>query len=86
MYYNEIAGIKVSALGMGNMRLPTTEERGPIDREKAREIIEYAYEHGINFLIPHSVITTANPRALWARCSVSIRGKVLCSYQNSPAT
>lgn len=49
MYYNEIAGVKVSALGMGNMRLPTTEERGPIDREKAREIIEYAYEHGINF-------------------------------------
>ncbi len=49
MYYNELAGKKVSALGMGNMRLPTTEERGPIDREKAREIIEYAYEHGINF-------------------------------------
>jgi uncharacterized protein len=49
MYYNEIAGIKVSALGMGNMRLPTTEERGPIDQVKAREIIEYAYDHGINF-------------------------------------
>ena len=44
MYYNEIAGIKVSALGMGNMRLPTTEERGPIDQVKAREIIEYAYD------------------------------------------
>ncbi len=49
MYYNKLAGVNVSALGMGNIRLPTTEERGPIDREKAREIIEYAYEHGINF-------------------------------------
>ena len=25
MYYKEIAGVKVSALGMGNMRLPTLE-------------------------------------------------------------
>ena len=28
MYYQEIAGVKVSALGMGNMRLPTLE--GPL--------------------------------------------------------
>jgi len=34
---------------MGNMRLPTVGERGPIDEEKAREIIEYAYEYGINY-------------------------------------
>jgi len=34
---------------MGNMRLPTVGERGPIDEEKAREIIEYAYEHGVNY-------------------------------------
>ena len=25
MYYNEISGVKVSALGMGNMRLPKIE-------------------------------------------------------------
>jgi predicted aldo/keto reductase-like oxidoreductase len=34
---------------MGNMRLPTVGQRGPIDEEKAREIIEYAYEHGVNY-------------------------------------
>jgi predicted aldo/keto reductase-like oxidoreductase len=41
----------ISYLGMGNMRLPTVggERRGPIDEEKAREIIEYAYEHGVNY-------------------------------------
>ena len=38
MYYKEIAGVRVSALGMGNMRLPTLEGRDDnIDREKARE-------------------------------------------------
>jgi len=41
--------LNLSTLGMGNMRLPTVGERGPIDEEKAREIIEYAYEHGINY-------------------------------------
>ena len=50
MYYNEIAGVKVSALGMGNMRLPTFDENEKnIDREKAQEIIDYAYSHGINY-------------------------------------
>jgi predicted aldo/keto reductase-like oxidoreductase len=34
---------------MGNMRLPTTGERGPIDEAKARELIEYAYENGVNY-------------------------------------
>lgn len=41
--------LMLSQLGMGNMRLPTAHERGPIDESKAREIIEYAYEHGINY-------------------------------------
>ncbi len=41
--------LNISHLGMGNMRLPTIGERGPIDEDRAREIIEYAYEHGINY-------------------------------------
>ena len=50
MYDKEIAGVRVSALGMGNMRLPTLEGRDDnIDREKAREIIDYAMSHGINY-------------------------------------
>lgn len=31
------------------MRLPVVNERGPIDEMKARELIEYAYQHGINY-------------------------------------
>ena len=39
MYYSEISGVKVSALGMGNMRLPKIENQGEkIDLEKAQEI------------------------------------------------
>ena len=50
MYYREIAGVKVSALGMGNMRLPTFNgQENQIDREKAQEIIDYAMAHGINY-------------------------------------
>lgn len=49
MLYKSFADLKLSTLGMGNMRLPTQGERGPIDREKARAIIEHAYESGINY-------------------------------------
>lgn len=49
MKYKPFQEMNLSTLGMGNMRLPTTKERGPIDREKARQIIEYAYENGINY-------------------------------------
>ncbi len=50
MYYKEIAGVKVSALGMGNMRLPTLEgQDNRIVKDKAQEIIDYAMSHGINY-------------------------------------
>ena len=50
MYYKEIAGVKVSARGMGNMRLPTLDGKDDrIDKEKAQEIIDYAMSHGINY-------------------------------------
>ena len=46
MIYKEFKNQSISRLGMGNMRLPTAGERGPIDREKAQEIIDYAMSHG----------------------------------------
>ncbi len=49
MIYKPFQDLQLSQLGMGNMRLPTVGERGPIDEAKAREIIEYAYEHGVNY-------------------------------------
>lgn len=49
MLYKPFADLKLSVLGMGNMRLPTAGEGGPIDREKARAVIERAYACGINY-------------------------------------
>lgn len=47
MIYKDFQDISLSRLGMGNMRLPV--KRGKIDYEKAREIIDYAMEQGINY-------------------------------------
>lgn len=41
-------GEKISRLGMGNMRLPQKSD-GTIDKEKGFEIIDYLYEHGVNY-------------------------------------
>lgn len=48
MQYKPFQDLQLSALGMGNMRLPTGED-GVIDERKAREIITYAYENGVNY-------------------------------------
>lgn len=49
MLYKSFNNLKLSQLGMGNMRLPTIGEHGPIDEEKAQLIIDKAYESGINY-------------------------------------
>lgn len=50
-YKNFKDEIKLSRLGMGNMRLPVkTDEPGqPIDYERAKEIIDHAMAQGINY-------------------------------------
>lgn len=49
MEYKAFQELKLSRLGMGNMRLPTTEPNGPIDKVKAQEIIDLAYAQGVNY-------------------------------------
>lgn len=50
MIYNNFQGISLSALGMGNMRLPVLEGNDSmIDTETAREMIAYCMESGINY-------------------------------------
>lgn len=48
MIYKEFQGEKLSALGLGAMRLPTTAE-GTIDEAAAAEMVAYAMEKGINY-------------------------------------
>ena len=49
MQRKDFQGLSLPRLAMGNMRLPTTEPGGPIDREKAQGIIDYVYESGVNY-------------------------------------
>jgi len=51
MLYKQFKDKKISALGLGCMRLPQagTGHSAPIDEQKAVELIEYAYHNGINY-------------------------------------
>lgn len=50
MEYKEFKEIRLSRLGMGNMRLPIIgKEDKQIDYAKAQEIIDYGMEHGITY-------------------------------------
>ena len=50
MIYNEFQGMKLSALGMGNMRLPVIDgDDNRIDVETAKEMIAYCMKSGINY-------------------------------------
>ena len=50
MIYNDFNGIKLSALGMGNMRLPVFDGNdSKINVEVAKQMIAYCMESGINY-------------------------------------
>lgn len=50
MVYKDFQDLKLSALGMGAMRLPVIDGNdGKIDEAAAEEMVAYAMEHGINY-------------------------------------
>jgi predicted aldo/keto reductase-like oxidoreductase len=51
MIYKDFKDIKLSRLGMGNMRLPrvNNEPKGPIDYPAAKKMIDTAMKAGINY-------------------------------------
>lgn len=50
MIYREFQNLKLSGLGLGMMRLPVVDGNdGVIDENAAAEIIDYAYQNGINY-------------------------------------
>ncbi len=48
MIYTRFGDAEISRLGLGAMRLPVTAD-GAIDRSAAKEIVDYAYAHGVNY-------------------------------------
>ena len=48
MLYHAFKDLKLSALGFGNMRLPTL-ENGAIDAAEADKMVAYAHESGVNY-------------------------------------
>lgn len=50
MIYNDFKGLKLSALGMGNMRLPTLDgDDSRIDEAATEQILDYCMAHGVNY-------------------------------------
>ncbi|MCD8299819.1 MAG: aldo/keto reductase [Clostridiales bacterium] len=50
MIYKDFQGIRLSALGLGTMRLPVIDgNAGQIDETAVSEMVAYAMEHGINY-------------------------------------
>ncbi len=50
MIYREFQDLKLSALGMGAMRLPViTGDDSQIDEEAAKAMVDYAMSHGVNY-------------------------------------
>ena len=50
MYYKKFKGNKISALGLGSLRLPAISGNpNKIDRRKAQQVIDQAFASGINY-------------------------------------
>ena len=50
MFYKDFQGLKLSALGLGNMRLPVIDgDDSRIDKETVREMVRYCMDSGINY-------------------------------------
>lgn len=50
MIYREFQDLKLSALGMGCMRLPVQEgDDSRVDEEATAAMVDYAMAHGVNY-------------------------------------
>ena len=73
MIYNDFQGEKLSKFVMGCMRLPVFDgDDARINEEAARQMVAYAFEHGVNYFDTAYGYHGAN--------SERIMGKILSEY------
>ena len=63
MIEKEFGNVRLSRLGLGNMRLPT--KNGRIDEERAAAIVDEALASGTNYFIRPMSIIPGNPSLFW---------------------
>ena len=73
MIYKEFKGLKLSALGLGCMRLPTVDgQDSVIDTAATAKMVQYAFDHGINYFDTAWMYHSGN--------SETVMGQILSNY------
>lgn len=86
MIYREFREKKLSGLGLGMMRLPVVEgDDASIDMARTAEIIDYAYQNGINYFDTAWGYHNGNSELAAGRVLALIQGKATIWPANFPA-
>lgn len=85
MIYRDFQSLKLSGLGLGMMRLPVVNgDDAVIDESAAAEIIDYAYQSGVNYFDTAWGYHNGNSELVAGRAFLNTRGKAFIWQQNSP--
>ena len=84
MIYKPFKDLKLSALGMGCMRLPQLDKYEHIDVSAVKEMVAYAMEKGINYFDVAWGYHGGNAEPVMGEFCLPIPGKAIIWPRNSP--